>query len=132
MPVLPPSSDDPVSRGSGYDLFEAAGVGYSGGKQNERKRRTMTLTANNSASTPAPGATAKQGYNLFLLVVAGLGGLLYGMDIGIIGGALPYLAATSHLTRRGAFGRWWQQCCWALSYPRSLPESLPTGWGVNR
>jgi MFS family permease len=30
--------------------------------------------------------------------VAGLGGLLYGMDIGIIGGALPYLQATSYLT----------------------------------
>jgi MFS family permease len=29
--------------------------------------------------------------------VAGLGGLLYGVDVGIIGGALPYLAATSGL-----------------------------------
>jgi MFS family permease len=37
---------------------------------------------------------AKRGYNLFLLVVAGLGGLLFGMDIGLVGGALPYLAAT--------------------------------------
>ena len=36
-------------------------------------------------------------YNLFLLGVAGLGGLLYGVDVGIIGGALPYLEATSHL-----------------------------------
>ena len=36
-------------------------------------------------------------YNRFLLVVAGLGGLLYGVDVGIIGGALPYLEATSHL-----------------------------------
>jgi MFS family permease len=45
-----------------------------------------------------PSASAKRGYNLFLLVVAGLGGLLYGMDIGIIGGALPYLQATSSLT----------------------------------
>jgi SP family myo-inositol transporter-like MFS transporter 13 len=39
--------------------------------------------------------TAKQGYNRFLLIVAGLGGLLYGVDVGIISGALPYLAATS-------------------------------------
>jgi MFS transporter, SP family, solute carrier family 2 (myo-inositol transporter), member 13 len=39
----------------------------------------------------------KQGYNRFLLLVAGLGGLLYGVDVGIIGGALPYLEATSHL-----------------------------------
>jgi MFS family permease len=44
------------------------------------------------------GLFAKRGYNLFLLVVAGLGGLLYGMDIGIIGGALPYLQDTSSLT----------------------------------
>jgi MFS transporter, SP family, solute carrier family 2 (myo-inositol transporter), member 13 len=36
--------------------------------------------------------------NLFLLLVAGLGGLLYGIDVGIIGGALPYLEATSGLT----------------------------------
>jgi MFS transporter, SP family, solute carrier family 2 (myo-inositol transporter), member 13 len=39
----------------------------------------------------------KQGYNRFLLLVAGLGGLLYGVDVGIIGGALPYLEATSGL-----------------------------------
>lgn len=37
-------------------------------------------------------------YNRFLLLVAGLGGLLYGIDVGIIGGALPYLEATSDLT----------------------------------
>jgi SP family myo-inositol transporter-like MFS transporter 13 len=36
-------------------------------------------------------------YNRFLLLVAGLGGLLYGVDVGIIGGALPYLEATSDL-----------------------------------
>jgi SP family myo-inositol transporter-like MFS transporter 13 len=41
--------------------------------------------------------SSKRGYNLFLLFVAGLGGLLYGIDVGIIGGALPYLEATSHL-----------------------------------
>ncbi len=39
----------------------------------------------------------KLGYNRFLLLVAGLGGLLYGVDVGIIGGALPYLEATSGL-----------------------------------
>ena len=37
------------------------------------------------------------GYNRFLLLVAGLGGLLYGVDVGIIAGALPYLEATSKL-----------------------------------
>lgn len=36
-------------------------------------------------------------YNRFLLIVAGLGGLLYGIDVGIIAGALPYLEATSGL-----------------------------------
>ena len=36
-------------------------------------------------------------YNRILLLVAGLGGLLYGIDVGIIGGALPYLEATSKL-----------------------------------
>jgi MFS transporter, SP family, solute carrier family 2 (myo-inositol transporter), member 13 len=36
-------------------------------------------------------------YNRSLLVVAGLGGLLYGVDVGIIAGALPYLEATSGL-----------------------------------
>ncbi len=36
-------------------------------------------------------------YNRFLLLVAGLGGLLYGVDVGIIAGALPYLEATSGL-----------------------------------
>jgi SP family myo-inositol transporter-like MFS transporter 13 len=39
-----------------------------------------------------------QTYNRLLLLVAGLGGLLYGVDVGIIGGALPYLEATSRLS----------------------------------
>ena len=38
-------------------------------------------------------------YNRFLLIVAGLGGLLYGVDVGIIAGALPYLQDTSGLSR---------------------------------
>src|ERR1035441_2686135 len=46
----------------------------------------------------ASGSSTKGRYNLFLLLVAGLGGLLYGIDVGIIGGAYPYLEATSHLT----------------------------------
>jgi len=37
---------------------------------------------------------AKIGCDRFLLLVAGLGGLLYGIDIGIIAGVLPYLEAT--------------------------------------
>ena len=53
----------------------------------------------NSAGFPnatTPAATRR--YNVFLLLVAGLGGLLYGIDVGIIGGAVPYLQATSGLT----------------------------------
>ena len=42
-------------------------------------------------------ASPKNAYNRFLLLVAGLGGLLYGVDVGIIAGALPYLEATSGL-----------------------------------
>ncbi len=52
-------------------------------------------------STGEGSATAidgkRLGYNRFLLLVAGFGGLLYGVDVGIIGGALPYLEATSGL-----------------------------------
>ncbi len=55
----------------------------------------------NTASTSASALTlpdSRRRYNRTLLLVAGLGGLLYGVDVGIIGGALPYLEATSHLT----------------------------------
>lgn len=52
-----------------------------------------------SHGTAAPGvANSKAAYNRFLLLVAGLGGLLYGVDVGIIGGALPYLEATAGLS----------------------------------
>ncbi len=51
--------------------------------------------------TYAPGNSSTDAvtrrYNAFLLLVAGLGGLLYGIDVGIIGGAVPYLQATSGL-----------------------------------
>jgi MFS transporter, SP family, solute carrier family 2 (myo-inositol transporter), member 13 len=55
------------------------------------------MTANNLAVLPAD-SSSKSRYSRFLLLVAGLGGLLYGIDVGIIAGALPYLEATSHLT----------------------------------
>jgi hypothetical protein len=38
--------------------------------------------------------TSKSGYNRFLLLVVGLGGLLYGVDVGIIAGALPAIRGT--------------------------------------
>ncbi len=46
---------------------------------------------------PADPAASKVAYNRLLLLVAGLGGLLYGIDVGIIAGAFPYLKATSGL-----------------------------------
>jgi MFS family permease len=51
---------------------------------------------NVDASSTSAAAMNRRRYNLLLLCVAGLGGLLYGVDVGIIGGALPYLEATSH------------------------------------
>ncbi len=53
----------------------------------------MTTTGSN----PHGAAAAIRKYNALLLAVAGLGGLLYGMDIGIVGSALPYLKDTSGL-----------------------------------
>jgi sugar porter (SP) family MFS transporter len=44
---------------------------------------------------------AKTTYNRILLLVAGLGGLLYGVDVGIIAGALPYLQDTFKNTVTG-------------------------------
>jgi len=55
------------------------------------------MTADITTGAPAVLDDKKNFYNRFLLLVAGLGGLLYGVDVGIIAGALPYLQATSHL-----------------------------------
>ncbi len=57
----------------------------------------MAYTPSSTTAAPGDSARMKSGYNRILLLVAGLGGLLYGVDVGIIGGALPYLEATSHL-----------------------------------
>ena len=46
-------------------------------------------------SAVANGDSSKVWSVRFLLFIAGLGGLLYGIDVGIIAGALPYLEATS-------------------------------------
>ncbi len=54
------------------------------------------MRTSNSIS-PSAFDKKKRSYTQFVLLVAGLGGLLYGVDIGIIGGALPYLEATSRL-----------------------------------
>lgn len=49
-----------------------------------------------SAVMPARAAAADPVWRVrYLLLIAGIGGLLYGIDIGIIAGALPYLEATA-------------------------------------
>ncbi len=55
------------------------------------------MTSQMATSAPSLLDDKKVFYNRFLLIVAGLGGLLYGVDVGIIAGALPYLEATSGL-----------------------------------
>lgn len=49
------------------------------------------------ASNTSPGF-APRSYNRFLLFIAGMGGLLYGIDVGIIAAALLYLNKTIDLT----------------------------------
>ena len=65
---------------------------------NDRNTIGTFMTASTFPDSVASSSDrTRQRYNLFLLLVAGLGGLLYGIDVGIIGGALPYLEATSKL-----------------------------------
>lgn len=67
-------------------------------EQGGKSTSMPSFSSPNSSAATFPDAPEKRAYNLFLLLVAGLGGLLYGIDVGIIGGALPYLEATSHLS----------------------------------
>jgi len=60
---------------------------------------TTSMTADSTTKAVSVLDEKKVFYNRFLLIVAGLGGLLYGVDVGIIAGALPYLEATSHFSR---------------------------------
>src|ERR1035437_9973112 len=55
-----------------------------------------SMTAETAIGTPLDDK--KIFYNRFLLIVAGLGGLLYGVDVGMLAGALPYLQATFGLS----------------------------------
>lgn len=49
-----------------------------------------------SAATPLHASAAAPSWSIrYLLFIAGMGGLLYGIDIGIIAGALPYLETTA-------------------------------------
>jgi MFS family permease len=56
------------------------------------------ISSNYPEALSSTNDKTRRNYNLFLLLVAGLGGLLYGIDVGIIGGALPYLETTSSLS----------------------------------
>jgi MFS transporter, SP family, solute carrier family 2 (myo-inositol transporter), member 13 len=56
------------------------------------------MSQNGAASAGVSIESSKVWSVRFLLFIAGLGGLLYGIDIGIIAGALPYLEATSGLS----------------------------------
>lgn len=53
------------------------------------------MTAAATAAPPAAGMLQGPRYMRYLLFIAGMGGLLYGIDLGIIAGALPYLEATA-------------------------------------
>ena len=48
-----------------------------------------------AASAANAGNSTKVWFIRFLLFIAGLGGLLFGIDVGIINGVLPYLKDTS-------------------------------------
>ena len=56
---------------------------------------------NPAGSGQAASPTGRNGYNCCLLLVAGLGGLLYGVEAGIIAGVLPYLEATFNAVAAG-------------------------------
>ena len=60
-------------------------------------------------------------YAKFLLIMAGLGGLLYGVDVGVIAAALPYIERTSTFTQ--------DQIGWIVGMALwgSLPSSLLAG-----
>ena len=55
-----------------------------------------------------------KGYAKFLLIMAGLGGLLYGVDVGVIAAALPYIEKTSTFTQNEIAARNgdWQHVWW--------------------
>ncbi len=62
-----------------------------------------------------------KGYAKFLLIMAGLGGLLYGVDVGVIAAALPYIERTSTFNQN--------QIGWIVGMALwgSLPSSLVAG-----
>ncbi len=61
-----------------------------------------------NSSSPSVQAINTVWHMRYLLLIAGLGGLLYGIDIGIIAGALPYLESTASVA--------WQLSAQKLSF----------------
>jgi len=67
-----------------------------------------------------------KGYAKFLLVMAGLGGLLYGVDVGVIAAALPYIERTSTFTQN-EIGWIVGMALWG-SLPSSMIAGLLAEW----
>ena len=65
-------------------------------------------------------------YAKFLLIMAGLGGLLYGVDVGVIAAALPYIERTSTFTQN-EIGWIVGMALWG-SLPSSLVAGLLAEW----
>ena len=67
-----------------------------------------------------------KGYARFLLIMAGLGGLLYGVDVGVIAAALPYIERTSTFNQN-EIGWIVGMALWG-SLPSSLVAGLLAEW----
>ena len=67
-----------------------------------------------------------KGYAKFLLIMAGLGGLLYGVDVGVIAAALPYIERTSTFTQN-EIGWIVGMALWG-SLPSSMVAGLLAEW----
>ncbi|MGH7939931.1 MAG: MFS transporter [Limisphaerales bacterium] len=85
----------------------------------------MKTSANSSGSN-------KAGYNRFVLLVAGLGGLLYGIDVGIIAGALPYLEKTFKLPDGGLLNAQQISFVVAAVLLGTVISTLIAGWLADR
>ena len=76
-----------------------------------------------------------KGYAKFLLIMAGLGGLLYGVDVGVIAAALPYIERTS--TFNQAEIGWivgmalWGSPLWTDGEILSISSRMNTGLSVS-
>ncbi len=67
-----------------------------------------------------------KGYAKFLLIMAGLGGLLYGVDVGVIAAALPYIERTSTFSQN-EIGWIVGMALWG-SLPSSMIAGLLAEW----